>query len=113
VFERPDAAQFAHVVRGTTPGASAGAAVVLSILFSLNLLLGVFNLLPLPPLDGFGAAGLLLSEDAAGRFQQFGHQLRGFSMVGLLVAWQLFDPVFEPLFTFSLRVLYPGYAFGS
>jgi len=59
------------VAQAVKPGAASGAALVLSILFSLNLLLGLFNLLPIPPLDGFGAVGLLLSEDAAARFQQF------------------------------------------
>jgi len=78
-----------------------------------ELRLGVFNLLPVPPLDGFGAIGLLLKEDAAGRFQQLGQQLRGFSMIGLLIAWQLFNPIFDPIFTLALRALYPGYGYGA
>jgi hypothetical protein len=36
----------------------------LSILFSLNLLLAAFNMLPVPPLDGITAIGLVLSENA-------------------------------------------------
>lgn len=38
---------------------------VLSVFFSLNLLLAVFNLLPLPPLDGSGALPLFMSPEAA------------------------------------------------
>jgi Zn-dependent protease len=114
VFVSPDSAGFTHVVESAARGGGAnGAAVILSLLFSLNLLLGLFNLLPIPPLDGFGAVGLLLSEDAAGRFQAFGQQMRGFSMVGILVAWRVFDPLFDPIFTLSLRLLYPGEGYGS
>ncbi len=113
MFETPDSADFTHVVRSVAPGAGIGAATVLSLMFSLNLLLGVFNLLPVPPLDGFGAVGLLLSEEGAGRFQEFGHRLRGFSFIGLLVAWQVFAPIYDPLFTLSLNVLYPGHGYGT
>ena len=35
----------------------------LSILFVLNLLLGTFNLLPVPPLDGHNVITLLMSDD--------------------------------------------------
>ena len=52
VFDSPDAAGFTHVVDATRTGAAGGAATLLSIMFSLNLLLGIFNLLPVPPLDG-------------------------------------------------------------
>jgi len=113
IFEHPDSANFTHIVVAQAQGTPAGIATFLSVLFSLNLLLGVFNLLPLPPLDGFGAIGLLLKQDAAVRFQQLGQRLRGFSMIGLLIAWQLFNPIFDPIFTLALRALYPGYEYGS
>ena len=50
------------------------------------------------------AHALLLSEDAAARFQAFGMQMRSFSMIGLLVAWRVFDPVFDSIFGLSLKV---------
>ena len=108
LFEYPDRTGFMHVVAAVTPGAAAGVASFLSLIFTLNLLLGTFNLLPVPPLDGFGAAGLFLSEDAAAKFQSLGQSMRGFSYVGLLVAWKIFDPLFAPLFSLALRLLYPG-----
>jgi Zn-dependent protease len=97
---------FLHVVAAATPGVATGAATFLSLLFSLNLLLGLFNLLPIPPLDGFGVVGLFLPEDAARRFQQFGWSIRSFTFIGLLLAWRVFEPVFFPVFGFSLRMLY-------
>jgi Zn-dependent protease len=109
LFVPPDSAYFSHLIAPVSAGgALSGAARILSIMFSLNLLLGVFNLLPVPPLDGFGAIGLLTGERAAARLQALGQQMRGFSMVGVLIAWRLFDPIFDPIFVLSLRALYPG-----
>lgn len=99
---------FLHVATAATPGVGTGVATFLSLLFSLNLLLGLFNLLPIPPLDGFGVVGLFLPEDAARRFQEFGWSIRNFSIVGLLLAWRVFEPIFFPVFGFSLRMLYFG-----
>jgi Zn-dependent protease len=109
----PESASFTHVVEGTSTGFASGAALFLSLIFSLNLLLGTFNLLPVPPLDGFSAIGLLLPETAARRFQELGHSMRGFTIIGLMIAWRVFDPIFNPLFTMSLSVLYPGQSYGG
>lgn len=113
VFAAPESANFTHIVIGASGGAVEGAATLLSVMFSLNLLLGVFNLLPLPPLDGFTAIGIFLPTAAAGKFQELGTKIRGFSMIGLLVAWQIFNPIFDPIFTLALRALYPGSGYGS
>ena len=94
-------------------GIASGAATFVSILFSLNLLLGTFNLIPVPPLDGYGVLGLLVSEDAARRIQNFGRSLGAFSIIGLLLAWQVFGPLFQPIFSFAMRALYPGTEYGS
>src|SRR5690349_7979633 len=100
-FEHPESANFSHIVQGAAPGAATGAAMVLSVMFSLNLLLAAFNLLPIPPLDGFGALGLVLSENSSNRLQHFEQQIRSFSMIGILIAWRVFDPLFDPVFSLS------------
>jgi Zn-dependent protease len=102
-----------HVVEPARVGVAAGAATFVSLMFSLNLLLGTFNLIPVPPLDGFGALGLLVSEDLARRIQHFGRSLGAFSMIGLLLVWQVFGGLFQPVFSFALRALYPGQGFGG
>ena len=109
----PGTTDFVHVVEPTSTGLVSGAAMFLSLMFSLNLLLGTFNLLPVPPLDGFSAIGLLLPENGARRFQELGHSMRGFTYVGLMIAWYVFSPIFGPLFTMSLSVLYPGQSYGG
>ena len=113
IFQHPESLNFTHIVEGVSPGGVTGAAYLVSILFSLNLLLCVFNLLPIPPMDGFGAVGLVLSERAANRFQEFGMRSRAFSLIGLLIAWRIFEPIFDPIFSLALRLLYPGYGYGA
>ena len=108
VFQPPESVSFMQVVAATSSGAAAGAADFLSLMFSLNLLLGTFNLIPVPPLDGFAAVGLLLPQEGARRFQQLGHSIRAFTYVGLMIAWRVFEPVFYPIFALSLAALYPG-----
>ena len=98
---------FTHVVVATSAGPAEGLAVFLSILFSLNLLLGAFNLLPIPPLDGNTAVGIILPEGMARRFAQFGHN-RSFALLGLLLGWTVFGYIFGPLFIAALNLLYLG-----
>lgn len=88
-------------------GLWAGIALFLSVLFSLNLMLAVLNLLPLPPLDGSDAVTLLMPAGAAGRFRQF-IRTPAFAWIGLVVAWNIFGPIFAPFFTLALNLLYPG-----
>jgi Zn-dependent protease len=110
VFQAPDRVAFDHLT-AAAPGTAGGAVVPLSILFSLNLLLFLFNLLPLPPLDGSSIVPMALSEGAARRYQEFLHQPM-FSLLGLLVAWKLFPYLFFPLFGVALDLLYPGVGYG-
>lgn len=105
----PQSIAFTHLVVAAEPGALEAVATLLSVGFSLNLLLGVFNLLPLPPLDGFGAVGILLPASGARAFQNFGMRIRALSLLGLLLAWRIFDPIFTPIFGFALSVLYLGH----
>ena len=112
-FGYPESASFMHVVEPATAGIAAGAAMFVSLMFSLNLLLGTFNLMPVPPLDGFGALGVLVSEDLARRIQNFGRSLGVLSMIGLLLVWQVFGPLFQPVFSFAMRALYPGQGLGG
>jgi Zn-dependent protease len=80
----------------------------LSILFVLNLLLGTFNLIPVPPLDGHAGIMVLMAETSARRYLDWVHRSSGFALIGILIAWQLFDRIFDPVFLFALHVLYTG-----
>jgi Zn-dependent protease len=111
IFRMPESAGFTHITEAAVPGIAGFAATFLSILFVLNLLLGTFNLLPVPPLDGLTGVTLLMSESAALRFLRWTREM-GLGFVGLLLAWVLFDKIFDFIFQFSLVALYPGSHWG-
>ena len=112
VFTQPSSVSFTQVVTtDASDGSAATVAVLLSILFSLNLLLAPFNLLPLPPLDGNAAIGLLLPASWARRLGDIGSN-RTLALVGLLIAWKVFDGLFRPVFVAALGLLYPGSGYG-
>ncbi len=79
------------------------AAVMLSILFSLNLLLGVFNLIPFPPLDGYAVLPLVLPARWADEYLDWMRQPI-FSLVGLVVAWRLIGSLFFPIWIGAVRL---------
>ena len=113
-FSMPESANFTRVTQAAIPGFSgfAGfAATFLSILFLLNLLLGTFNLLPVPPLDGNTGVTLFMGEGTALRFLNWS-RTQGFGMIGLLIAWYAYDKIFGSIFRFALAALYPGSHWG-
>jgi Zn-dependent protease len=102
----------AHIVGAATQaGAADGIATVLSVLFSLNILLGLFNLIPFPPLDGYGVLGLFTSEAGALKLQEMRLKMGGFAFLGLVIAWQLFDRAYPDLFDGATRLFYYGFRF--
>ena len=110
-FRVPDAVGFTHVTEAAAPGRAEFFATFLSILFVLNVLLGSFNLLPVPPLDGNTGITLLMSERAALGFLDFSRN-QGFGVMGLVLAWVLYDRIFGFIFAASLLLLYPGTRWG-
>lgn len=95
---------FSQIVASPAQGGLGdGVATILSLFFSLNILLGFFNLIPFPPLDGYGVLGLFLSDSGAVRLQQLRFQMGAFSFLGLVIAWQVFDRFFPDLFNFGIR----------
>src|SRR3954454_20179165 len=75
-FNAPEYARFTQIVDPASPGLAEGLAKFLSLLFSLNVLLGAFNLIPFPPLDGFNAVCILMTESMARRFVELGASIR-------------------------------------
>lgn len=107
-FAIPDSVGALSVVAATSDGLAASVATMLSAFFTLNLLLCLFNLMPLPPLDGAGALPLVLPASLALRWQE---ALRNpmLAIAGILIAWNLFGPVFRAAFRAALGLLYPGH----
>jgi Zn-dependent protease len=113
-FVAPDNAGFSHVV-GVPPGTPDGsllypAAFTLSVALNLNLLLFLFNLIPLPPLDGSGVLQGLFPATAGRLFDALsGNPM--LSLLGLLVAWRIFGYIFGPAFGMLLALLHPGVSY--
>jgi Zn-dependent protease len=81
--------------------------VVLLVFFSLNLLLGTFNLLPVPPLDGSTGIMVFMSENRALKYLDW---LRGnsYAMLGLLVALLVFRSFYQYVEYFATSLLLRG-----
>jgi Zn-dependent protease len=116
-FLPPDQANIRWMVAPSTEGILTGLAMFLSMLFSLNLMLFILNILPIPPLDGSGVFTLFLNDDSARKVNSvikspvFGI----IGIVGLMLIWQVFNPVFDVIFTKFLNAIYwhTGYHYGS
>ncbi|HUO34120.1 MAG TPA: site-2 protease family protein [Candidatus Acidoferrum sp.] len=106
-FQIPGSAGISHITQASSPGPAEFFATLLSILFILNLVLGTFNLLPIPPLDGGTGVGVLMSEAMAVRFFDWTRSW-ALGFLPLIVAWYAYDKIFGFLFTLALNILYPG-----
>jgi Zn-dependent protease len=80
-------------------------AITLSVVFSLNLLLGTFNLLPVPPLDGSTGVMILMSETRAQRYLDW---IRGnnYALAGLFIGMALFWRIYPLVETLARKILF-------
>ena len=104
-FHQPESMRFSSIVAADSAGYWQVAAKFLSILFSLNLILFVFNLIPIPPLDGSGVLPLFL-PDFIGRKYLGMLNTRALSFVGILIAWQIMGYIYGDIFFTAIRLLY-------
>lgn len=106
-FAAPAEIHFTQAVLGAQPGLSQGLAVGASILFTLNLLLLVFNLIPVPPLDGTSWMELILSGQSLEKYRALIHS-SGLRTFGILIAWYAIDLIFPPVHLAVTNLLYAG-----
>jgi Zn-dependent protease len=107
VFFEPYSVNMTHMVDPASQGAWSVVVLFISMLFSMNMILVVLNLIPLPPLDGSNIISLFLHDDAARKYHEI---IRNpiFGFIGLLLAWQVFSPLFHYIFLASINLLYWG-----
>jgi Zn-dependent protease len=107
VFVAPERAAYHTLVADATTGDPIFIGTLLSVFLVLNVFIGLFNLLPLPPLDGFSVVSIFLPERHASKWRALQSNPM-MSMAGLLIAWQVFPVITDPLFTMLLKVVHPG-----
>jgi Zn-dependent protease len=78
--------------------------------FTINLSLMVFNLLPIPPLDGHEILSFLLPPDLAERWESFGYQYGIYILIALLMiapmlGFDFVGLVMRPIISFISRLL--------
>ncbi len=112
LFYAPESIDYTRVTLPLAGGtAMAGLAILLSMFFSLNLILFLLNLIPVPPLDGFASLPLILGRGQTQRLREL-QRMPGIGWIGILVAWHVFPHIFDPIFTFTLQLLYPDVRYG-
>lgn len=83
-----------------------GAAKLLQFFFIMNIVLAVFNLIPIPPLDGSKILGSLLPESfesAINALEQF-----GFILLFIAVFTGVFNGIFNVVMPIALKIIYLG-----
>jgi len=109
VFEIPYQFSFDTLVREAgEPRAGSlinGLAMALSVLVNLNVLLGLFNLLPIPPLDGAGIVEGLF-PNSLGKLYDHMREIPILQIVGLLVAWNIFPMLSAPAIVFVFGLVH-------
>jgi Zn-dependent protease len=105
-FLQPEIINMKHLFDAADGGQS-GLTLFVSMLFTMNLILAVLNITPSPPLDGSSIISLFLHDNAARGYQRVVHNPI-FGLVGLILAWFVFSPLFHWVFVGSINVVYWG-----
>ncbi len=102
-FSIPASISFFSVIEGE--GDFAAIAQFISIMFTQNLLLMTFNLLPVHPLDGNTVITLAMPENTARRWFELTRD-GSLGFLGLVLAWYVFGQIFWPVLRVAIRLLY-------
>ena len=76
---------------------------ILIYMFSINIVLMVFNLLPVPPLDGFGILTQIFNLEKYSWYWTI-HQ-HGFAILMLLIVFDITDKIIGPVSSFFFQLL--------
>jgi Zn-dependent protease len=106
-FQLPDEISLTTLVQAANPEGLGFLATLLSIFFSLNLILMTFNLLPVPPLDGSTGIAIFLPEETAVRLLDF-YRTSGLAFAGILLAWISYRYVFQWVAPRAIHLLFLG-----
>ncbi len=91
---------------GSTLGLGGGALYIAQVICVINLFLGLFNLIPFPPLDGFTALRGALPWHLSTHLSRFEAFMRGAGPLVLLLFFFVFYSVFTGYFSMLVALLF-------
>jgi len=97
--------EYVEAIRGGAHSPLAALAMALGVMLKLNVALFLFNLIPVPPLDGAGVLSGFFPE-ALGPLYARMREMPAFEFLGLVLAWKLFPYLAGPTFRVVLGLLY-------
>jgi Zn-dependent protease len=105
IFYPPESIIFTRVVESSQDGILKGLAILVSILFTLNVILLVFNLIPVPPLDGTAIGEFIFKGETLYKYRLLmSHP--SLRMFGIFIAWMVMNAIYGPIHIFALNALY-------
>ena len=110
IFSPPDSINFSNVTAASEYSLYSTAATIVSIFFSLNLILLIFNMLPLPSFDGSQIILFFANEEQTTKILQYMSN-PGLSFFSLFIAWNIFEYIFDPVHLLFINLLYPGVSY--
>ena len=108
VFQYAAHGSSTHYVEALSGGAHSplnALAMALGVMLKLNVVLFLFNLIPVPPLDGAGVLSGFFPGSLGSLYERM-RMMPAIEFLGLLVAWQIFPYLAGPAFRVFLRLLY-------
>jgi len=97
-------AQYVEALHGGARSPLNALAMALSVMLKLNVVLFLFNLIPVPPLDGAGVLSGFFPKSFGSLYERM-RRIPAFEFLGLLLAWQVFPYLAGPAFRVVLRLL--------
>jgi Zn-dependent protease len=110
LFLPPDSVEFEHIIDPSGGQGTAALSLFIGMLFSVNLILLVLNLIPFPPLDGSNLITFFLNDSSARTYRTIINSWY-FGVIGLLLAWWVLTPLFNLIFLPVVNLLYSGTPF--
>jgi Zn-dependent protease len=105
VYADAGSTQFVEALSGGARSPLNALAMALSVMLELNVVLFLFNLLPVPPLDGAGVLSGLFPKSIGSLYERM-RRMPAFEFLGLLLAWQVFPYLARPAFRVVVSLLY-------
>ena len=112
IFYAPNTIDYSWITGLTQNGDSNPIITILSIIFSLNLILFVLNLLPVPPFDGSKIILFFLDQQHVAKAMDILSNPM-LSLVGVIIMFSVFGFIFHPIWLESVSLLYPGIRYYS